>query len=1611
MTRGADVQKTELINGLVAEATERLGTADGAAVAAFIRRYYDRVPPSDIAERSRASLFGAALAHWKFGARRARGQAKVRLYNPTLEDHGWKSDHTVIEIVNDDMPFLVDSVTAELGRRDIGVLLIVHPILTVRRKGGVLVDVVDEAAADTLQESFMHIEVSRQALATLKDIQAGIEAVLADVRVAVTDWYPMRDKVVAAADELARRPGPLPAEEAAEAADFLRWIGEHNFALLGYRELSVTGSGTATRLAIVPDSGLGVLRDPNFRAFDEFTDFAKLRPEVRAFVSRPQALVINKTDRVSTVHRPVFMDSITVRRFGPKGRVVGWHLFVGLFSASAYNRSPRSIPLLRSKIQKVIDRADLPPASHDGKALLNILETFPRDELFQVTDDHLFATSLGVLNLQERQRVALFLRRDDLDRFMSCLIYVPRDRYDTDLRRRMQAILEEAFAGASGDWYTQLGVTPLARVHMFIRTRPGAIPDFSVDALEARLAAAARSWADSLQDALVAAHGEEQGLALYRRYQRAFGSGYRERFNADSAVGDIRLIEATLAGGGVGMSLRRPLEAADCEMRFKLYHPRTPIPLSDALPMLEHMGLKVIDEIPYAIRPDGTDGVMMHDFGLTTRDRRPIDLEAIREKFQEAFLRVWRGEVESDGFNGLVARAGLSWREVVILRAYCKYLRQAGTAFSQAYMEQTLLENPRLAALIVQLFLARFDPAGGPDAAAREAAILGELNAGLEAVTNADQDRILGRFVNLVRTTLRTNYFQQAADGGPKPYLSFKLDSQAIEELPLPRPFVEVWVYSPRTEGIHLRGGKVARGGIRWSDRREDFRTEILGLMKAQMAKNAVIVPVGSKGGFVVKRPPAPGDRDAVLAEGIECYKTLMRGLLDITDNLDGGAVVPPPDVRRLDDDDPYLVVAADKGTAKFSDIANGVSAEYGFWLGDAFASGGSCGYDHKEMGITARGAWEAVKRHFREMGIDTQTQDFTVVGVGDMSGDVFGNGMLLSPHIKLIGAFNHLHIFVDPDPDPARSFAERKRLFELPRSSWNDYDAKLLSRGGAVYERSAKTVKLSKEAQNRFGFEMDTVTPNALINALLKAEVELLWFGGIGTYVKAAAESHLDAGDRANDAVRVSAPELRCKVLGEGANLAITQRGRVEFALRGGRLNTDAIDNSAGVDTSDHEVNIKILLGAVVAAGDMTLKQRNKLLASMTDEVARLVLRDNYLQTLAISRATSQGIEYLNDQARFLRLLEREGRLDRTVEFLPDEEALKERLNARQGLTRPETAVLMAHAKMWLYDVLLASDLPDDPRLLNDLVRYFPEPVHGPYRKAIEGHRLRREIIATGITNSMVNRVGGTFMMRVMEETGMPPAEVARAYTIVRKVFLLRDLWSRIEALDNKVPAAVQIAMLHDINRLLERATLWFLRNGARPLDINTQVDSFREGVATLTERVADALPGPHMEGLRARARPYIEQGVPKDLAIEVAAQVDLLSALDIVQLAAARGLDVVAAARLYFSVGGRFRLGALRGAAEGLKAETHWQKLAIRAVIDELFAHQKALAAQVLDAAAKEKDPDRAIAKWAKGNPEAVTATEQMLTELWAVQVDDLAMVQVASRRLKALAAPAGS
>ncbi len=1608
MPSNADRQKTGLIRKAAAESRKRLGKNAQNRFQLFLKAYYANVPPQDIKDYTPKALFGLAYGHWKHGQTRKTRRALVRAFNPDPKKDGWGSDHTIIEIVNDDMPFLVDSVTAEINRLDLIVHLVIHPVLRVsRNKAGRLVKTIPAGRPGdgSNAESFMHLQVSQLSGDRLKKVENSLKAVLKDIRLAIRDWRAMRGKMVSLIDELETAPRGVSSEDAAEIQEFLRWIHDNQFTFLGFRDYLYKGRGRKARITVDKKSGLGILSNPNVIVFKEIREAHSTSREVRAFISSPDLLMVTKTNRRSTIHRAVPMDAIGVKRLDKNGRVIGQRMFVGLFTSAAYSRSPRDIPLLRRRLEKTVERAGLPASSHDGKALMHILETFPRDELFQISDDDLFDTSLGILNLQDRQRVALFIRRDDFERFISCQIFVPRDRYTMVLRRQMQDILCAAFQGEISAHYAQLGESPLARLHVVIQTTPGKIPPYDAKELEAQLAEAARSWSDSLADALVEAHGEEKGLDLHHRYGDAFGPGYREEYDINQTIEDIDKIEALLAADGISMILYHPPGASKNRIQFKVFHPDNPIALSDALPLFEHMGFRVADEMSHEadLRDSLGRMVLIHDFGLESRDGADVDLDSIRDNFQDAFQRVWNGDMESDGLNALVSGAGLTWREVVILRAYAKFLRQAGIAFSQAYMEQTLANNKAITRDIVDLFMNRLDPAG-KKTQARSKRIIKRIHAALESVVSADEDRILRRFLNAVDQTLRTNFFQTGADGEPKPYLSFKLNSQNLEELPLPRPLREIFVYSPRVEGIHLRFGMVARGGLRWSDRREDFRTEILGLVKAQQVKNAVIVPVGSKGGFFVKQPPQDGGRDAFLKEGIECYKTLISGLLDLTDNYRGTRVLPPKDVVRLDGDDPYLVVAADKGTATFSDIANGISEDYGHWLGDAFASGGSQGYDHKAMGITARGAWESVKRHFRETGTDIQKQDFTVVGVGDMSGDVFGNGMLLSKHIKLVGAFNHLHIFVDPDPDPAKSFQERRRLFRLPRSAWTDYNKKLISKGGGIYDRSAKSLTISPEARKLFGIPKNQVTPNELLRYMLMAQVDLLWFGGIGTYIKAASESDLDVGDRATDAIRVNGKDLRCQVVGEGANLGATQLGRIEYALRGGRLNTDSIDNSAGVDCSDHEVNIKILIDSVVAKGRISVKGRNQLLAKMTNEVGELVLRHNYLQTQAMTMIQAKGAKALDNQIRLMRMLERMGRLDREIEFLPNDETLDEREKAKQGLTRPEIAIVMSYAKIWLYDELLASNLPDDPKLEEDLVQYFPTPLWTKYHREICRHRLSREIIATRATNSMINRVGGTFIPEFMEKTGKSAPDIARAYIIARKVFKLRDLWDAIETLDSRVPPTVQTAMILDINHLVEWVTLWFLRNGKPGLDIGWHVKELQGGIIKLSEGLRETLPGHYLKDLKKRAHPYIGKGVPETLGLKVSNLVNLYSGCDIVRLANRRRMPVGNAAQTYFAIGTRFHLGRLRGAADKIGSASHWQSLAVAALTEEIYGHQLTLARQVIDVGGG-GDSEKAIQAWIEKNRDAVESTDRLFAELWATEINDLSMIAVASRSLRSM------
>jgi len=1610
MALTAEERKTDLVNRLAAEARTRAGAlADSAEQ--FVRRYFALVAPDDIIYAAFETLLGGALSLWEFGVKRQPGRAKVRIYNPTIEQHGWTLEHTVIEVINDDMPFLVDSVSAEVIRRERNIHLLLHPVVRVRRDhDGNRIEVTGthDAPSDAIVESTMHVEIDQETdPAEIELLRSSIERILGEVRLSVADFKAMRAQLKTLVAELEGAKLPMPAEEVDEAREFLKWLDDGNFVFLGYRRYAFETRDNKDFLPAVPESGLGILRE--MRAESVKRSEEALTPEFSEYARRKNLLIITKANSRSLVHRPVPMDRIGIKRYDTGGNLIGEDRFLGLFTSAAYSRSVREIPMLRLKARRVIERAGLDPHSHNGKALVDILETFPRDEVFQVTDSDLFQIAWGILQLQERHRVALFTRKDVFERFVSCYVFVPRDRYTPEFKEKARALLEDAFNGRETQVYDHVTNSPLARGLFIVRTTPGRIPEIDVKRIEAYLAEAARTWSDRLLDTLVQEKGEEAGIELHHRYKKAFPVAYSERFTAEAAMYDIAHVEQVMATGNIVVDLYRH-RSDQREFHFKIIHSGPPVPLSEIMPRLENMGLKVQSEVPYEVQPYGSaTAVRIRDFSLFGIGMQD-DLRPVKEKFQEAFIRVWNKEAEDDGFNRLILSAELEWHEAVVLRAYCKYLRQIGVTLSEAYIQQTLANNPTITRLLIQLFATYFDPTLGPssirgarasaEGMGRHAAALGiraQIEDALDKVTNPDEDRILRLYVNLIDATLRTNYWQRGENGERKTYLSFKLDSHAVKDLPLPRPLFEISVYSPSMEGIHLRGGKVARGGIRWSDRREDFRFEILGLMKAQMVKNVVIVPVGSKGGFVVKNPSS--DRATFQTEGVSAYKTLLRGMLDITDNLRGDEVIPPVDVVRRDADDPYLVVAADKGTATFSDIANSVSADYGFWLGDAFASGGSAGYDHKAMGITARGGWEAVKRHFRELGQDTQSEDFTCVGVGDMSGDVFGNAMLLSPHIKLLAAFNHVHIFIDPHPDPAASLAERRRMFDQ-RLGWNAYNKDLISAGGAVFERSAKTITVSDEAQHLLDLPAKTLAPADVMRAILRARADLLWLGGIGTYVKASHEDHSAARDRANDPLRVNADELRVRVVGEGANLGFTQAARIEFATNGGRINTDAIDNSAGVDTSDHEVNIKIALYDAIARGELASEARNSLLAEMTDEVAQLVLRDNYEQTQAISITSALGDAVLDEQARFIRALERAGKLDRRLEGLPDDDAIAERRASHLALTRPEIAVILAYAKLVLYEDLLKSDLPDSQILVEDLLLYFPTLLRERHRPAIERHRLRREIIATYATNDMVNRIRPTLVQQMCEDTGKPSADVARAFTIIRESFDLRTIWSAIESLDNQLPARVQIDMLVAVGALLERAIIWLLRSSYEKLDIAAYVDEFRPRIAAISDRLDAVLPPSLLSTMKVREAELEADGIPESLAHRVASLDVMSSAMDIVRISRGGG-EVEDAARVYFNLGARFSLDRLRAAGSAITAETPWQKAAVAAVVDDLFNYQSVLASRVI----AEANGGQPVESWLANRARVVERIDQTMNDLKAAPSVDLAMLTVASRQLRAL------
>ena len=1598
----------------------------------FLSAYYRLVAVEDLIAAGPVRLAATAAQHAALGAHRPQGRPAVTVRPERDASLTWAG--TVIDIVTDDMPYLVDSVTMELNRQHADIRLIVHPLFTVHRDvtGAAQGTGAAVADADAVPESWMHVELG--AVDDPAALAADLRRVLDDLRVAMEDQRRMRS----AARDLVELLSNIDDPAETEASELLAWLSAGHFTFLGYR--AYAQAGEPRELKPVPGTGLGILRHDGA---DE--SFAVSPADGGQGKHRPRLLVLAKSSTKSTVYRPSYLDYVAVRRFSPDtGEVIGEYRFIGLYTQAAYTESVTRIPVLRRKLDRMLHIAGVPVDSHDGQALLEILEGFPREELFEISAERLAPIALAVLGLGERKQVRLFVRPDSYGRYVSCMVYLPRDRYTTQVRLRAQEILRSAFGGASVDYSAMVGNSALARLHIVVHAEPGhQLGPVDQAALQVRIAAAVRSWDEDLAEEAERQLGPEIAIEAIGTCADGIPETYKAATAPAAAVGDLAVVRR-LRDESAGFAIRLSLSpAADAVppghqppgqlpttvppgsdvWRLRVYQ-LSPLTLSDVLPQLQHMGLEVLDEHPYEFRGT-TQPFWIYDFGIRGRRRAVTQAhaDALRAGFEEALTALWQDRIEDDEFNGLVLDADLNWRQVAMLRAYARYLRQAGFQFSQSYLQRVLRANPAITRLLVRLFESRFDPARATGAEERCTAITEELRGALDEVVSLDHDRILRAYLTLIDATRRTNYYQRAGNGDHAPYLVFKLASERVPVLPAPRPKYEIWVYSPRFEAVHLRFGPVARGGLRWSERPEDFRTEVLGLVKAQEVKNSVIVPSGAKGGFVCKRLPDPADRDAYQAEVLACYRTFISAMLDVTDNIAGDAVVPPPGVVRLDGDDPYLVVAADKGTATFSDVANEIAGRYGYWLGDAFASGGSEGYDHKKMGITARGAWESVRWHFAALRLNPDTDDFTAVGIGDMSGDVFGNGMLLSRHIKLVAAFDHRHVFLDPDPDPAVSFAERQRLFDVPRSSWADYDRALISAGGGVWPRSAKSVPVSAPARAALGLDdgVTALSPDEVISAILRAPVDLLWNGGIGTWVKASHETHADAGDRSSDAVRVNATELRARVIGEGGNLGLTQAARIEYALAGGLMNTDFIDNSAGVDTSDHEVNIKILLAGAIAAGALPPQERGTLLHALTDEVAAHVLRHNDGQNMALAAARFQAPRLLHVHARYLRQLLRENRVSLQTDGLPDEKEIAARRSAGTGLTTPELAVVLAHTKIAAGQQVLASDLPDDPSLQSTLAGYFPVPLRDRFADQLGAHRLRREIITTEVINEMVDTGGTTFLFRLGEETGLPVVDITRAWLVAREVFGMRAFWQQVEAMAGTVDVGARIAVVLEARKLMERATRWLLVNRRLSFGIAETVNFFSAGVSTVRSSIPKLLSGSDLSTYEDRRASFAGSGVPAGLAEQVAAMVPSYSAFDIVTSAAATEHAVEETAAVYFLLADRLQLCRLRDLIVALPRDDRWAAVGRSALRDDLYAAHAALTRDVLAVGRTNtaltgafvvggrgsSAADR-VAAWELANSAEVSRAAATLAEIWESNRFTFTTLSVAVRVIRTLVSP---
>ncbi|MCG8521644.1 MAG: NAD-glutamate dehydrogenase [Pseudomonadales bacterium] len=1604
--------KDQFFEQLADAFSEKIAKTEAKKIADFARQHYAHIPLEELASRRFSDTYGAVLAAWQFLQKRSADETPVSVFNPDLESDGWQSTHSVVFILHPNIPFLIDSLRMAINQREIGTHSIQHSILRVERDdNGKLkkLHTTKKASKDASYEAFIVLEIDRHsAPEDLRDLEQTLQKVLHEVRIAVGDFPIVKEKVSEIVKELDATTAGISEEGKDEARAFLTWLVDDHFTFLGYDEYDFAKDKQGMVVRRVENSELGILRVNNERP--DRVRLNELPQRTRHEMTRSDDIFIfAKSAQRSRVHRPAYPDYIAVKKFNSKGEVVGERRFLGLYTARVYNERPDEIPLLRRKFQSVMKRSGFLTDDYAGKELEQILTLYPRDELFQIETDELLRVAKNILYIQERRRIELFMREDVYGQFVTCLAFFPRDIYNTELRLKVEQVLLDRLEAEDIEFVTHFSESVLARVQFTIRVPQVENRQLPLAEIRDKVIELAQSWRDGLYEALSEAYGEEQGNELYRVWAGGFPASYTDMFSPRRAAIDLEHITASARDDDLAMSFYRALEEDENTLHFKLFYPDEPLPLSDVMPIFDNLGFRVIGEHPFEVIDRTGKTVWIHDFTLQSHTGNVVDIHRIRPIFEELFRRVWHGEAENDAFNRLLLSSYMSWREIALLRTYARYMRQIRFSNSQTFISNTLVNHVNLTRILLEYFEIRFNPErfkskGKSEAAQQKLEI--EFNAGLDEVENLSEDRVLRLYLELMQATLRTNYYQPDGEGRPKPYISVKFDPSQIPDMPLPLPMFEIFVYSPRVEGVHLRGGKVARGGLRWSDRFEDYRTEILGLVKAQQVKNAVIVPVGAKGGFVAKRLPDPSDREAFQAEGIAAYKTFIRGLLDITDNLVDSGIQPPERVIRHDEDDHYLVVAADKGTATFSDIANGLAAEYGFWMGDAFASGGSNGYDHKKMGITARGAWVSVERHFREMGINPAVDEFTAIGIGDMGGDVFGNGLLCSEKTRLVAAFNHIHIFIDPTPDAERSYKERKRLFELPRSAWTDYDSKLISKGGGVFSRNAKSIPVSPEMKKLLGIKADRVPPNMLISHILKAEVDLLWIGGIGTYVKGSGESHSDVGDKANDGLRINGAELRCKVVGEGGNLGFTQMGRIEYALKGGRLNTDFIDNSGGVDCSDHEVNMKILLNRAVAMGDLTGKQRNIMLEEMTDDVASLVLKNNYRQTQAISIASEDAATRLEEYRRLMNTFESEGKLNRALEFLPDDETLSERKLAKKGLTRPELSVLISYVKGDLKQVLIDSNLPDNPLLAGEMYKVFPRDLTKRFSKELGEHQLRREIIATQIANDMVNHMGITFVERLNQSTGADAASIALAWIIARDVFRIDSWWDKIEALDFHVSADLQMELMQDLMRLMRRAVRWLLRNRRAELNIQSHMERFADSVWAITSGLPEYLGDQARANWEKRNDQLMAAGLPKELASVLAGTGYLYSSLGIIEAQEATGMPLKTVANLYYDLGDRLDLTWFANAIAALTPSSHWQALARESFREDLDWQQRALTTGVLKTAESPEKVTDSVNAWEQRNQHMIDRWNAMLAELKGVREPEYAMFSVALRELLDLA-----